>query len=147
MARLEIPLKRNCRRNVSPALRVAAIVLRTIFIVLLMVVALRVSLPQSETIWSAYETPADLIRMLLGLGVCAWLVMLLFQGPHDAQGYRTWLYLGLAAVPFRADPAVRHLVSGQSRPDDHGSISRPVAALIAASVRVAAPSFARALSV
>jgi len=60
----------------------------------------RVSLPQSETIWTAYETPADLIRFMLGLALCLWLGVQLFHGPTDAQGYRTWLYLGLAAVPF-----------------------------------------------
>jgi hypothetical protein len=55
--------------DVSHALRVAAIVLRTLFIVLLLVLTLRVSLPQSETIWTAYDTPADLVRLILGVGV------------------------------------------------------------------------------
>ena len=61
---------------------------------------LRVSLPQNETIWTAYDTPADLVRLLLGLGVCAWLAYQLFQVPHDAGSSRTWFYLGLVAVPF-----------------------------------------------
>jgi hypothetical protein len=61
---------------------------------------IRVSMPQSETIWTAYETPADLIRFCLGLALGVWLVFQFFNGPRDAQGYRTWLYLGLAAVPF-----------------------------------------------
>lgn len=101
MARLESPPDAKLPvANIPPGLRVAATVLRAVFICILVGLALRVSMPQSETIWSAYETPADLIRMLLGLGVCAWLVLLLFQGPKDTQGYRTWLYLGLAAVPF-----------------------------------------------
>jgi hypothetical protein len=100
MAALESPPEVKLPDAVPPRLRVAATILRAVFICTLVVLALRVSMPQSETIWSAYETPADLIRILLGLGVCSWLVMLLFQGPHDAQGYRTWLYLGLAAVPF-----------------------------------------------
>jgi hypothetical protein len=100
MAALEHP-----DSSVSPApagsgLRIAAITLRTIFIFILLVLALRVSMPQSETIWTAYETPDDLIRLLLGLGLGIWFVTLLFQGPSDARGYRTWLYLGLAAVPF-----------------------------------------------
>ena len=86
--------------DVSHALRVAAIVLRTLFIVLLLVLTLRVSLPQSETIWTAYDTPADLVRLILGLGVCAWLVYQLFQMPKDAGSSRTWFYLGLVAVPF-----------------------------------------------
>ena len=86
--------------DIPNALRIPAIVLRTIFIGVLLVLTLRVSWPQSETIWSAYETPADLIRMILGLALCVWFVVLLFQGPKDAQGYRTWFYLGLVAVPF-----------------------------------------------
>jgi hypothetical protein len=84
----------------SNGLRIAAILLRTAFIFILMALMVRVSLPQSETIWSAYETPGDLIRLWLGIGVCIWLVVQLFHGPSDAHGYRTWLYLGLAAVPF-----------------------------------------------
>jgi hypothetical protein len=84
----------------SNGLRIAATLLRTAFILILMALMVRVSLPQSETIWSAYETPGDLIRLWLGIGVCIWLVVQLFQGPHDAHGYRTWFYLGLAAVPF-----------------------------------------------
>jgi hypothetical protein len=88
--------------DVSPVLRVAATLLRTIFIAALLALTVRVSLPQSETIWTAYETPADLIRFLLGLALCLWLGVQFFRGPRDAQGYRTWLYLGLAAVPFVA---------------------------------------------
>ena len=84
----------------STGLRIAAAVLRTIFIVILIVVTLRVSLPQSETVWSSYETPADLVRLLLGIGVCIWLGSQLFQGPTDAHGYRTWIYLSLFAIPF-----------------------------------------------
>lgn len=65
-----------------------------------MVVTVFVSSPQNETIWSAYETPGDLVRMALGLAVCLWLLIHLFMLPKDAEGYRTWLYLGLVVVPF-----------------------------------------------
>jgi uncharacterized membrane protein YfcA len=82
------------------ALRIAAIVLRTLFISLLLVLTLRVSLPQNETIWTAYDTPADLVRLSLGILVCAWLLYQLFQLPKDAGSSRTWFYLGLVAVPF-----------------------------------------------
>jgi hypothetical protein len=81
-------------------LRIAATLLRTVFICTLVVVTLRVSMPQSETIWSAYETPGDLIRFVLGVLVSVWLVAELFRGPRDTGGYRTWLYLGFAAIPF-----------------------------------------------
>ncbi len=87
--------------DASNALRIAAVLLRTIFIVILLVLTLRVSMPQNETIWTAYDTPGDLIRLILGLVVCTWLAIQLFRGgPRDADGYRTWLYLGLVAVPF-----------------------------------------------
>jgi hypothetical protein len=69
MANLEHPPEAKLSGDVSHALRVAAIVLRTLFIVLLLVLTFRVSLPQSETIWTAYDTPADLVRLILGVGV------------------------------------------------------------------------------
>jgi len=100
MANLEHPPEAKLPGDGWHALRVAATVLRTLFIALLLVLTLRVSLPQSETIWTAYDTPADLVRLILGLGVCAWLVYQLFQVPHDAGSSRTWFYLGLVAVPF-----------------------------------------------
>jgi TRAP-type C4-dicarboxylate transport system permease small subunit len=100
MANLEHPPEAKLSGDVSHTLRISAVVLRTLFIVLLLVLTLRVSLPQSETIWTAYDTPADLVRLILGLGVCAWLVYQLFQVPHDAGSSRTWFYLGLVAVPF-----------------------------------------------
>ncbi len=66
----------------------------------------RVSLPQSESIWSAYETPGDLIRMALGFAVCLWIIIHLFMLPKDAEGYRTWVYLGLVAAPLAVAFAV-----------------------------------------
>jgi hypothetical protein len=100
MANLEHPPEAKLSGGVSQAQRVAAIVLRTLFIVLLLALTLRVSLPQNETIWTAYDTPADLVRLVLGLGVCAWLVYQLFIVPKDPESSRTWFYLGLVAVPF-----------------------------------------------
>jgi hypothetical protein len=100
MAKLENTEANLPASNIPLGLRYAAIALRTVFIFALVAVTVLVSMPQSETIWSAYETPADLIRLILGLVLCVWLVAQLFQGPDDANGYRTWLYLGLAAVPF-----------------------------------------------
>jgi len=88
--------------NVSPGLRIASNVLRALFIACLVVIMLRVSMPQNETIWTAYDTPGDLVRMALGLAVCVWLVVQLFTPPKDVHHYRIWLYLGLVAVPFTA---------------------------------------------
>lgn len=75
------------------------LVLRTLFIVLLVVVTMRVASPQNETILSSYDTPADLARIALGLAVCVWLVVNIFRLPEDAHGFRTWLYIGPVLVP------------------------------------------------
>jgi hypothetical protein len=80
--------------------RFAGLTLRTVFIIALAVLTFRVALPQNETIETAYDTPNDLIRLALGLALCGWLVVQLFRVPHDDASYRTWLYLGLAGVPF-----------------------------------------------
>ena len=85
---------------VGSGLRITAVLFRTAFIFVLMALVMRVAQPQSETIWTAYETPGDLIRLWLGIGVCIWLLWQLFEGPKDAHGYRTWLYLGVTALPF-----------------------------------------------
>ena len=81
-------------------LRVLAMALRALFIGALVVVTVRVSSPQSETFASVYETPGDLIRLALGFGVCLWIVIHLFMLPKDAEGYRTWVYLGLVVAPL-----------------------------------------------
>jgi hypothetical protein len=81
-------------------LQIAGAVLRAIFIACLIVITLRVSLPQNETIWTVYDTPGDLIRLALGLAVCGWIAVQLFRAPKDARSQRTFLYFGLAAIPF-----------------------------------------------
>jgi FtsH-binding integral membrane protein len=86
--------------GVSPVLRVLGATLRIAFIACLLVLTVRVSMPQNETVWTAYDTPADLVRLLLGLAVCIWLAVQLFRAPKDANGYRMWTYFGLIGVPF-----------------------------------------------
>jgi hypothetical protein len=74
--------------------------MRIVFIAALVLVVVRVSLPQSETISTAYETPNDLVRMALGAAVCVWLLIQLFRGSADASAHRTWIYLGAVAIPL-----------------------------------------------
>jgi hypothetical protein len=83
-------------------LHVIGTVLRVAFLGLLVLITLRVSLPQNETLWTIYDTPGDVIRLLLGLGVCAWVGAQLFfsRVPRDDAGYATWVKFGLVAVPF-----------------------------------------------
>ena len=87
-------------------LRVLAIVLRTLFTGALVVVVVRVSSPQSETIWSVYESPGDLVRLALGFAMCLWIVIHFFMLPKDAEGYRTWVYLGLVVAPLALAVAI-----------------------------------------
>lgn len=86
--------------DVSPGLKLAGAIVRVAFMCILLAVILRVASPQSETIWSAYETPNDLARMALGLAAGIWILVHLFMPPKDASAYRTWLYLGIVLLPF-----------------------------------------------
>jgi hypothetical protein len=75
-------------------------VFRAIFIAILVIITARVSGPQVEHIWSVYETPGDLIRVVLGFAISVWLVVNLFVPPRDVAGYRTWFYMGFALIPL-----------------------------------------------
>ncbi len=81
-------------------LHLVAMLLRAVFMLTLLAVILRVSLPQSESIWSAYETPGDLARLIIGLCAAGWIALQLFKLPKDPGAARTWLFVGIAAVPF-----------------------------------------------
>jgi hypothetical protein len=74
--------------------------LRAVFITTLLVVVVRVSSPQSESIWSVYETPGDLVRTILGAVVGVWILVHLFMLPKDPDAYRIWVYLGVLVAPF-----------------------------------------------
>jgi hypothetical protein len=86
--------------TIPMGLRILAVVLRTLFIGALVAVTVRVSSPQSETFSSIHETPGDMIRLALGFAVCLWIVIHLFVLPGTAEGYRTWVYLGLVVAPL-----------------------------------------------
>jgi hypothetical protein len=86
--------------TIPMGLRILAIVLRALFIGALVALTVRVSSPQSESFASVHETPTDLIRLALGFAVCLWIVIHLFMPPRTAEGYRTWVYLGLVVAPL-----------------------------------------------
>jgi hypothetical protein len=81
-------------------LKIAGIAFRSIFIIVILVLVAHVSAPQSETVWSAYETTGDLIRLIFGIIVCASILIQIFWIPKDASAYKTWVYLGLALLPL-----------------------------------------------
>ena len=82
--------------------RYGGIVGRTLFLIALILITAKVASPQIERISSIYETPGDLIRVLMGVGVCAWFIVNLFILPKDAGAYRIWMYLGLLLLPLAA---------------------------------------------
>jgi hypothetical protein len=84
----------------SAGLSTVGAVFRVLFVGALVAIILRVSMPQSSTIWTVYQSPLDLIRMGLGLTACAGIVLKILTAPQDKQRDRTWIYLGLATVPF-----------------------------------------------
>jgi hypothetical protein len=86
----------------QPSARVwfAGVAVRTLFLIVLTILTARVASPQIERLSSIYETPGDLVRVLMGVGVCAWFIVNLFRLPKDAGAYRTWMYLGLAILPL-----------------------------------------------
>ena len=92
--------------TIPVGMRILAVVLRALFIGAVVVVTLRVSSPQSESFASVYETPGDLIRLALGFAVCLWIVIHMFMLPRTAEGYRTWVYLGLAVAPLALAAAI-----------------------------------------
>ena len=78
------------------------VAVRTIFLFVLIALTARVASPQMERLSTIYETPGDLIRVLMGVAVCAWFIVNVFKLPKDSGAYRTWMYMGLALVPLAA---------------------------------------------
>jgi hypothetical protein len=87
-------------------LEILALFLRLVFIGALAAIAVRVSLPQSETLWSVHETPGDLVRLGLGLAVCLWVAIHLFTVPKSVEAYKRWINLGLVIAPIALALAV-----------------------------------------
>jgi hypothetical protein len=79
---------------------IGGIAVRTLFLLLLTAITARVASPQMERLTSIYETPGDLVRVLMGVGICSWFIVNLFILPKDPGAYRTWMYLGIAILPL-----------------------------------------------
>jgi hypothetical protein len=100
---VDLPLNQARKEEISRLplhIWLGGIAVRTMFLIVLTVLTARVASPQIERLSSVYETPGDLVRVLMGVGVCAWFVVNLFILPRDAGAYRTWMYLGLALLPL-----------------------------------------------
>jgi hypothetical protein len=91
---------RRTAPNNSFGIKLAGLIVRSAFILLLAALTARVASPQIETLSTLLDTPDDLVRVVLGLAVCIWCIVNLFILPKDVQAYRTWLYLGFAVLPL-----------------------------------------------
>ncbi|WP_375783691.1 hypothetical protein ACE10Z_28300 [Bradyrhizobium sp. Pha-3] len=86
--------------NQGANMRFLGLILRTLFLILVVVITARVASPQNETIWSAYETPSDLFRIILGAAVCLFVAFQIFTYSRDPADMRRWVIIGGAAVPL-----------------------------------------------
>ena len=86
--------------DIPEPLRLAAVVVRAVFLCVLVAIIVHVSHPQSETIWTAHETPGDAMRLAVGIATSILIVLHIFIMPKDPESYRAWLYIGLGAMPF-----------------------------------------------
>jgi hypothetical protein len=84
----------------SRAVWFGGVAVRTLFLLVLTLITARVASPQMEHLTSIYETPGDLIRVLMGVGICSWFLVNLFILPKDPGAYRTWMYIGVAILPL-----------------------------------------------
>jgi hypothetical protein len=80
--------------------KMAGLFFRSLLLIVLGLMAARVSAPQHlGSTW--YDVPrGDLIRGLLGIGFCVWMLVELFILPKDPASYRTWIYLGVTLLPL-----------------------------------------------
>jgi hypothetical protein len=81
-------------------MKLAGMLMRALFLMVLIAITARAASPQVENIWSIFETPGDLIRVAVGLAACAWFTAHIFIPPRDPSAYKTWLYLGPALLPL-----------------------------------------------
>jgi hypothetical protein len=99
-----VDLPRNTKTKIDPKpsnqVWFGGVLVRTLFLIVLTAITARVASPQMEHFSSLQETPGDLVRVLLGFGVCGWFIVNLFILPRDPGAYRTWMYLGVTVLPL-----------------------------------------------
>ena len=81
-------------------MRLFGLILRTLFLMVVVTVTARVAAPQNETLWSAYETPSDLLRIVLGAIVCGFVSVQIFRYSRNPADMRKWVPIGLAVLPL-----------------------------------------------
>jgi len=91
------------RESVPISWKIAGTLFRSIFLIVVMLVTARISLPGSMS--SAVFThlaAADFVRGAIGIAVCVFLLVQLFRKPQDEHGYKTWTLIGFALAAVAA---------------------------------------------
>jgi hypothetical protein len=79
--------------------KVAGTVCRSVFLIGLVPITARISLPDSLSRGAlAHLSAADFVRAGIGIAVCIFLLVQLFRRPRDDHGYKAWSFIGLALV-------------------------------------------------
>jgi hypothetical protein len=81
-------------------MRFLGLVLRTLFLLVVVVTTARVAMPQNESFATLYDTPSDLFRILLGAAVCFFVCIQIFRYSRDPVDMRRWVPIGLAVLPL-----------------------------------------------
>jgi hypothetical protein len=81
-------------------MRFLGLFLRTLFLLVVIAIIVRVAAPQNETLWSSYDTPSDLFRIVLGVFVGGFVAVQIFLYPKSPAEMRKWVPIGLAVVPL-----------------------------------------------
>jgi hypothetical protein len=81
-------------------MRFFGLALRTLFLLVVIVVTFRVATPQNESFWTAYDTPSDMFRLILGVMVCGFIGFQIFLYPKNPTDMGKWVPIGLALLPL-----------------------------------------------
>ncbi|MDH6263588.1 hypothetical protein [Bradyrhizobium sp. BR13661] len=81
-------------------MRLLGLALRTLFLLVVIVVTFRVATPQNESFWTAYDTPSDMFRFVLGVMVCGFIGFQIFLYPKNPAEMGKWVPIGLALIPL-----------------------------------------------
>jgi hypothetical protein len=81
-------------------MRILGLILRTLFLLLMVAITARVASPQSETFRSAWDTPSDLVRIVLGAAACLFITVQIFRYSRDPVDMRSWVMIGGAVIPL-----------------------------------------------
>jgi hypothetical protein len=98
--KMSLESTRRAAPNNSFGIKLAGLIVRSVFILLLAALTVKVASPQIETLSTLGDTPSDLVRVVLGLAVCIWCIVNLFILPKGVEAYRIWVYLGFAVLPL-----------------------------------------------